>query len=210
MKITKITGGPLPTNCYLLTDEATGQTAVIDPGFESAELTEAVRHAGLDYVPLILLTHGHFDHITGVAKVRELTGAKVAVFLEERMVVSDRSLNLSGMVSEGGIRPFPVDLPLSDGETVELGKLKITVLHTPGHTVGSCCFLAEDALFSGDTLMKLSYGRTDFPTGNGRQMRESLRKLRDLPGDFHVYPGHGSETSLGFERKYNSFLGEDA
>lgn len=207
MKIQKIVGGPLPTNCYLLTDETTGQTAVIDPGFESAELTDAVRTAGPDHIPLILLTHGHFDHITGVAEIRELTGAKVALPLDERMVVSDRSLNLSGMMSNGEIRPFPIDLPLNDGDILELGKLKIRMIQTPGHTVGGCCYLVGNALFSGDTLMKLSCGRTDFPTGNSQQMRDSLRRLRDLDGDFQVYPGHGSKTTLNFEREYNSFLG---
>lgn len=207
MKITCISGGPLPTNCYLLTEEQTGLTAVIDPGFESDELTESVLAAGRDRVPMILLTHAHFDHITGVAKLKELTGAKVYLHQEELMFISDGRLNGSGVFYGGQIPQFRVEVPLGDGDEIKLGSLKIRVLHTPGHTAGGCCFLVEDALFSGDTLMKLSCGRTDFATGNYRQMMDSLQRLAKLPGNYRVYPGHGPESTLDFERAYNSFMG---
>ncbi|WP_411677539.1 MBL fold metallo-hydrolase [Caproicibacter sp.] len=210
MKVTRITGGPLPTNCYLLTDDRTGLTAVIDPGFESEDLTESVLAAGQDKVQAILLTHAHFDHITGVAKVKKLTGAKVYLHSDELMFVSDPSLNASGIFYGAQVQQFRVDDPMGDGDEIELGKLKIRVIHTPGHTAGGCCFLVEDALFTGDTLLKLSCGRTDFPTGSYHQMMDSLYKLAKLPGDFHVYPGHGPESTLEYERKNNSFLGMDA
>ena len=206
MKVTRISGGPIPTNCYLLTDDATGLTAVIDPGFESQELTDSVLAAGKDKVPIILLTHAHFDHITGVAKLKELTGAKVYLYSEELNFVSDGMLNASGAFCGDQVPPFRVDEPMLDGEEIALGSLTIRVIHTPGHTVGGCCFLVGDALFSGDTLMKLSCGRTDFPTGSYRQMTESLQKLARLPGNYHVYPGHGPESTLDFERSYNSFM----
>lgn len=204
MKVTRIPGGPLPTNCYLLTEEQAGLTAVIDPGFESEELTESVLAAGK--VPMILLTHAHFDHITGVAKLKELTGAKVYLHSEELMFVTDGSLNASGAFCGVKVPPFRVDVPMGDGDEIELGSLKIRVIHTPGHTSGGCCFLVEDALFSGDTLMKLSCGRTDFATGNYRQMVDSLQRLAKLPGNYRVYPGHGPESTLDFERTYNSFM----
>ena len=117
---------------------------------------------------------------------------------------------MAGAFFGGKVKPFRVDVPLNDGETIELGELKIRVIHTPGHTVGGCCYLAEDAVFTGDTLMKLSCGRTDCPTGSYPQILDSLRKLRNLEGNFHVYPGHGSETTLDFERNYNSFMGINA
>lgn len=204
MKIIRITGGPLPTNCYLLTDEATGASAVIDPGFEDDELTRAVRDAG--NVQAILLTHGHFDHITGVSKIKSLTGAKIYLHIDDIRMISDSSLSLAGVFLEGKADSFRVDVPLSDGDQIPLGSLSIRVLHTPGHTAGGCCFQVGDALFTGDTLMKLSCGRTDFPTGNYRQILESLKKLRDLPGDYHVYPGHGSESRLEYERRNNSYM----
>lgn len=206
MKVTRIPGGPLPTNCYLLTEEQAGLTAVVDPGFESEELTESVLAAGKEKVPMILLTHAHFDHITGVAKIKELTGAKVYLHTEELMFVSDGSLNASGIFYGAKVPPFRVDVPMGDGDEIELGNLKIRVIHTPGHTSGGCCFLVEDALFTGDTLMKLSCGRTDFPTGNYRQMMDSLQRLAKIPGDHHIYPGHGPESTLDYERKNNSFL----
>lgn len=210
MKITRITGGPVQTNCYVLTDGETGLTAVVDPGFESWELDGAVLAAGTENVRAILLTHAHFDHITGVAKLRGLTGARVCLSAQELTFVTDPSLNAAGFFFEGDVPPFRVDDPLGDGDEIELGSLRIRTLHTPGHTVGSCCFLVGDALFAGDTLMKLSCGRTDLPTGSYRQILDSLQKLAKLPGDYHVYPGHGPESTLSYERKNNSFLGMGA
>lgn len=205
MKITKIAGGPLPTNCYILTDDAAGVSAVIDPGFESRELDDAVRAAGS--VQAILLTHGHFDHICGVSHLHDLTGAKIHMPSDEMMFIRDASLNLSTMFFGAELPQFHVDVPVNDGEKIQVGALAVTVLQTPGHTSGGCCFVVEDVIFSGDTLMKLSCGRTDFPTGNYRQMLDSLQKLRNLPGDYRVCPGHGSETTLDYERRNNSYLG---
>lgn len=205
MKITKIIGGPLPTNCYLLTDEETGATAVIDPGFESEELSEAVQNNG--NVQAILLTHGHFDHISGVQKIQKLTGAKIYLYSDEILFVKDDTLNLASAFFGSEVPPFRVDVPLNDNDTIQLGNLSIRVLHTPGHTVGGCCFIVEDVIFSGDTLMKLSCGRTDCPTGSYSQILDSLRKLSGLKGDFHVYPGHGSATTLNRERQNNTYMG---
>lgn len=205
MQITRIPGGPLPTNCYFLKDEATGASAVVDPGFESEELSELVRKDGK--VENILLTHGHFDHISGVARLQKETGAKICLYSDELLFVKDNSLNLATSFFESTVTPFRVDFPLSDGDTLQLGSLEIRVMHTPGHTVGGCCFLVEDAIFSGDTLMKLSCGRTDFPTGNYSQLLDSLRRLGELKGDYRIFPGHGSPTTLDYERRNNSFMG---
>lgn len=205
MQITTIPGGPLPTNCYLLKDEKTGASAVVDPGFESDELSHLVEQDG--HVQKILLTHGHFDHISGVQRLQKETGAKIYMDIDELMFVRDSTLNLAQMFYSDGVKPFRVDVPVSDGDTVTLGSLEIKVLHTPGHTSGGCCYVVEDVIFSGDTLMKLSFGRTDFPTGNNTQMIDSLRKLASLKGDYQVFPGHGSPTKLEYERRYNSYMG---
>lgn len=204
MKITRIPGGPLPTNCYLLEDEATGAAAVIDPGFESEELSNLVQKNG--HVSAILLTHGHFDHISGVSRLCRETGARVYLSVNDLLLVGDGRLNLAEPFTGSAVPPFRVDVPLNNGDTVEVGSLTVRVMSTPGHTAGGCCFLVEDAIFSGDTLMKLSCGRTDCPTGSNAQMLDSLRRLAALKGDYRVFPGHGSPTTLDFERQNNVFL----
>lgn len=204
MKITRIPGGPLPTNCYLLEDEATGAAAVIDPGFESEELSNLVQKNG--HVSVILLTHGHFDHISGVSRLCRETGARVYLSVNDLLLVGDGRLNLAEPFTGSAVPPFRVDVPLNNGDTVEVGSLTVRVMSTPGHTAGGCCFLVEDAIFSGDTLMKLSCGRTDCPTGSNAQMLDSLRRLAALKGDYRVFPGHGSPTTLDFERQNNVFL----
>ena len=210
MKVIRITGGPLPTNCYILTDDVTGATAVIDPGFEEQELTDAVFAAGTENVKAILLTHGHFDHIMGVNKLKSLTNAKIYIYSDDTQFTTDDSLNLSFMAAPLRVEAFTADVTLNDGDVIELGSLRIRVLHTPGHTIGSCCYLVEDAIFTGDTLMKCSCGRTDFPTGSYPQMLDSLKKIENLEGDYHVYPGHEGETTMEYERKNNPFMGNSA
>lgn len=206
MKIKAISGGVLPTNCYLLTDEETGMTAVIDPGFDSPELTEAIRSVGPGKVSAVLLTHGHFDHVLGVHTVKSLTNAPVYLHTEDSLFPDDPSLNMVDTFFSLQMPPFSVDVLLNDGDTVEIGNLKVKVLHTPGHTIGGCCFCVEDAIFTGDTLMKRSAGRTDLPTGSYPQMVSSLKKLKNLMGDYHLYPGHGEQSTLNYERKNNPFL----
>ncbi len=209
MKVTRMTGGVASSNCYLLTDEVTGDTAVIDPGFEADELTAAVRSAGTESVKAILLTHGHYDHIMGVAEIKRLTGAEIYIYSDEMLFTTDHSLNLSGR-SGSNLQTFTADTALNDGDTIPLGELLIHVLHTPGHTIGSCCYLVENAIFTGDTLFKCTCGRTDFPTGSYPQMLESLKRLKNLEGDYHIYPGHEAETTLEYERKNNPFMGNNA
>lgn len=206
MKITKLMGGAIGTNCYILTDEETMETAVVDPGFVDEELISALEEIGLEHVTKILLTHGHFDHIMGVPKMKELTGAKVYIHADDVLFTSDPSLNLAGMIS-AITKPFSADVTVNDGDTIPLGRLTIRVLHTPGHTIGSCCFIVENAIFTGDTLMKLSCGRTDFPTGSYPQMMASLQRLCNLEGDYNIYPGHEGSTTLNYERKNNPFVG---
>lgn len=199
----RIEGGPLPTNCYLFRDEKTGAAAVVDPGFESPALTAELLAGNVE---AILLTHGHYDHIAGVRKAQELTGAKIYLHEADLSFPDDPALSLAGMFG-CGVPPFRPDVVLRGGDSVSVGGLAVRVLHTPGHTAGGCCFLVGDALFSGDTLMRLSCGRTDFPTGSMTDMDASLKMLGRLKEDFRVFPGHGPETTLDFERENNPFLG---
>lgn len=195
--------GPLPTNCYFLTDEATGKTAVIDPGAYDTQVRQA---AAKHDVALILLTHAHFDHIMGVGDLVAQTGAKVYLDAADADMAKDPRRNLSGMMNLGRVKPFTLDVLLHDGDTFSLGSLQIRVLHTPGHTPGGCCYLVEDAIFAGDTIMGGSVGRTDFPGGDYRALMASLQRIKALPGDWHIYPGHGPETTLDWERRNNPYL----
>lgn len=207
MKIQRFLTGPLEVNCYLIIDETTGKAAVLDPGGMTPQLEAAINQIGEKNVEQILLTHGHFDHIGGAAALQKKTGAQVFLYEEDKDFPGNSSLNLSVMAIGQEVPSFSVDRLLKDGEIFSLGETAFTVLHTPGHTQGSCCYISENVLFTGDTLMKNSVGRTDFPTGNMPQLTKSLQQLALLPGNYTIYPGHGEPSTLDEERKRNPYLG---
>ncbi len=208
IRVETIEGGLLPTNCYLFVDEQTGKAAVVDPGFVSAELEAAVEKVGVENIEAILLTHGHYDHIMGVPLLKRMTGAKIYIHEQDAPFTSDSNLNLSRLIAERQCEPFTADEILHEGDSVMVGDAKVTLLNTPGHTSGSSCYLVEDVLFTGDTLMKGTMGRTDFQTGSPVAMQRSLARLRALPGDYRVYAGHGPESTMEYERNYNLYLRE--
>ncbi len=206
VKIGKVTLGQYMTNCYFLYREGSPDMIVIDPADSGAYLYEQLSGKGFD-IKAILLTHGHFDHIFGVKALKAKTGARVYAFEAEKALLEDPGLN----ISEGVGRPETVhpDEFLTDGRELELCGIGIKVIHTPGHTAGSCCFYVEEAgfLIAGDTLFEGSVGRTDLPTGSTRTMMDSIReKLFVLPDDTRVYPGHGGSTTIGFEKENNPFF----
>lgn len=195
--------GALQANCYLLSDEE-GATAVIDPGDEAGTILETVR-AGELAVESILLTHAHFDHILAADELRRETGAPVYVYETDAPALADPRRSLT-VLAKGGAGLLRADRLLKDGEELRVGRLAVSVLHTPGHTPGSCCFLCGDALFSGDTLFAGSIGRTDFPGGDDQAMAASLRMLAALEPGIRVFPGHGESTTLSKERMENPYL----
>ena len=204
MQIQEITGGMLPTNCFIVTDEETGISAVIDPGFISDELFDRIKE--LKKVDAILLTHGHFDHIWGANELRRLSGAPIYAYEEEKKVCENAAMNVSDQAG----RPETVipDHYVKDGELLEFAGMRFRLIATPGHTAGSCCYYMEEEkiLFSGDTLFEGSVGRTDFPTGSMSSLVRSIKdKLLVLPEDVTVYPGHGEKTTIGDEKKYNPY-----
>ncbi|MBR5247070.1 MAG: MBL fold metallo-hydrolase [Clostridia bacterium] len=201
-----IMGNGFTTNTYIVTDEETGATAVVDPSLPEDTLIQKL--AGKD-VQYILLTHGHFDHICGVKLVKENTGAKVVIHKDEEEMLHDVTKNEFQI--NCGEYEFPevdADVLTEDGTEIMLGNTKITVMHTPGHSMGGVCYLFTDDLvmFSGDTLFRLCAGRTDLYGGNGRQELRSLRKISELEGDYKVYPGHEEDTTLDFERENNRYM----
>lgn len=188
------------TNTYIITDEETGETAVVDPSLPEEILIEKLNAENVKYV---LLTHGHFDHIGGVNFVKEKTGAKVVIHKEDEEMLCDKNKNY-GTDST----PIYADILVEDGTELMLGKSKITVMHTPGHTKGGVCYIFPDdrIIFSGDTLFRLTAGRTDLYGGDARTELMSLARIAELEGDYKVFPGHDDATTLNFEREYNRYM----
>jgi len=205
--IERLVVGPLQTNCYIVGDEATGEGIVIDPGGDADLILETVQSKKLN-VKLVVNTHGHFDHIMANGKVMEATGAPLAIHPDDAGMLTNPLRSFALFV--GKIHPSPpATVLLEEGSTVEVGSIKLQVLHTPGHSAGSVSLWCtqEKAVFSGDVLFNMGIGRTDFPGGSYRVLLQSIReKLFTLPDETMVYPGHGPETTIGFERAHNPFL----
>ena len=194
------------TNCYLVINEESDEVIVIDPADYAERIISKVNDMKKT-VKAILLTHGHYDHMGAVAQMKELTGADVYVHECEQQLLMDPQMNMSGMFGEPV--SLKADVRLKDGQELTLAGCQIRVLHTPGHTRGSASYYLEEcsALLSGDTLFCESVGRSDLPTGSMSALVRSCReKLLVLPGDTAVYPGHGPETTIAHEAKYNPFL----
>jgi glyoxylase-like metal-dependent hydrolase (beta-lactamase superfamily II) len=200
MYIQSIPVGMIGTNCYVLGDESTKSLAIIDPGDDAKDIAAMVKRSGME-VKMILLTHGHFDHVTAVPELVKLY-PDVPVYIHPKDLAQAQEPNQFS----NGIGKIDAMRFYEDGDTVQLGNLTIQVLSTPGHTPGSVTLLCGDAMFSGDTLFAGSCGRTDFPGGSYKQMMESLRRLANLKGNYKVYPGHESFSDLDRERRYNSFM----
>lgn len=206
MNVICLTVGSIGTNCYLVYDDRkTG--VVIDPGGEAPRIVGEIQKNGL-HIEHILITHVHFDHILAAEDVLKATGADFLVPRDDEAALTDPKRNLTEFT--GGSRRFPkADCVLDDGEEIAAGALRFKVLHTPGHTKGSCCFLCGDTLFSGDTIFAGSVGRTDFPGGDPDAVFHSAKRLSKLEGDYTVLPGHGPGTTLDAERRRNPYMQEN-
>lgn len=197
--------GDWGTNCYIVACSETKQAAVIDPGQPDAWIKRVLREENLT-PRLVILTHGHLDHIGGVEWVKGFTGAPVLIHPADAAMLPDPALNGSLFFGERVVAP-PADRLLNEGETVAVGNLRLQVLHTPGHTPGGICLYTAGHVIAGDTLFAGSIGRTDLPGGNYETLIRSIKqKLLPLPPETVVYPGHGETTSVGDEAQYNPFL----
>lgn len=191
-------------NCYIVYDK-TGEGVVIDPGTRGEVIFDKIKELSIR-VKYILLTHCHYDHITGLRVLRKLTGADVVGSFECNLGIQKAGVNLSNIFAD----PFeeePVDLIINDGDIIKAGNMEIEVITTPGHTKGGVCFLIDNDLFSGDTLFARSIGRTDLPGSDTAVLIKSIKeRLYILDDDTIVHPGHGNDTKIDYEKRYNMFV----
>lgn len=200
MKVNVMRVGPIGTNCYLLQDEQTKLAAVIDPGEQAQDIKKVLDQEGVS-VKYILLTHGHYDHTTGVPELKKLLGdVEVYIHKADAQGTGNTIFPLAGQVED--LRYY------DEGDHLSLGGLDIQVLHTPGHSKGSVTLKVDDVLFTGDTLFAGSCGRIDLPGGDWKEMSASLKRLAALEGDYQVCPGHEGLSTLERERESNPYLAQ--
>ena len=207
MKIYTLSLGELSTNCYIVASNE-NNAVLIDPGANAEKIIELLQEKGV-ILKKILLTHGHFDHIMAVADIIKKINVPVYIHVMDKLKLTSITENLYAY--------FPVSEPfneinhsenLNDGDIIVQDELRFHVMHTPGHSSGSVCYICDDVIFSGDTLFKGSIGRTDPPHGSYSDIIKSLEIINKLEGDYKVYPGHGNSTTLDNERQYNIFLAD--
>lgn len=202
IKVGCLTIGLLDNNTYFLHRDGEFDCIIIDPARDGDMFVTRLREKGLT-IKAVLLTHAHFDHIVGVDGIEMLEKAPVYGGKKDIPLFKDPTLNQSVKINKEII--INLDHEVSEGDEIEVGSMKCKVLETPGHTAGSVCYYFEDEklLFSGDTLFRETFGRTDFETGSYDDMIKSVKRLLELPEDVKVYPGHNDFTTIAHEKKYN-------
>lgn len=198
--------GFMPTDCYVGKDSASGQSFVVDPGFFDASLLQTLKKLEISSLNYILLTHGHHDHILGLHPLQTRFGGKIVMHETEEAFLADDSLSLRMSAFVDLPRVCRADILVKDGDVLPFGDSNIRVLHTPGHTRGSVCYMLDNNLFSGDTVFYESVGRTDLPTGSTQQLLASVKCIGQLKGEWRILPGHGPATTLSHEQKYNPYM----
>ena len=205
MKIVRIPAGIYAANCYIIFSENIKEGIIVDPGGDADDILSYIRENDIN-IKHIILTHGHGDHIGGVAKLKEELKIPVMIHEADRDMLVDGSKNLSSIMSMGTITIKP-DKLLKDGDKIEFGGSMAKIIHTPGHTPGGICIMIEDNIFTGDTLFAGSIGRTDLLGGDYDKIIKSIKeKLMNYSDNMKVHPGHGTPSTIGKERISNPFL----
>jgi len=198
--------GPLENNCYIITDEKSKETFVVDPGDEPDRIIDFIREKGLK-LKYIVCTHAHYDHVGAVPELKQETGAQIVIHQNELDLYTH--IDKQGMMWGVELDPLPApDIIVEEGSILAIGDLKFEILHTPGHTPGGICLYGEGMIITGDTLFAGSVGRTDLHGGDLRQLKNSFKRIMLLPETIKVLPGHGPESTIGREKHENFFSAE--
>jgi len=203
--IKRLVVGSLSANCWIAGALKSGEGLVIDPGGNDVIISRAIDDAGLD-IKLIILTHGHSDHIAALYEIQDKTGAEVAIHISDADFLEGRG-SFSSQFGISYKTPPPPDRLLRDGDTIGVKGLNLQVVHTPGHTPGSISLYTAGKVFTGDTLFHRGIGTTMMPGSSRSQLISSIQtRLMTLPDDTIIYPGHGRETTIGAERRDNPYV----
>ncbi len=198
----------LDENCYLVSCDKTAKAILVDPGSGSRMISGWLKERNKD-IQYIVLTHGHWDHIGAVEELRKELGVIVAVHREDAEMLTNAHRNFSAFVGQD-TNITAAEILLEDNQILHVGEMTVKVIHTPGHTPGGICLLTKDGLISGDTLFDGAVGRTDFPGGSMKKLIKGIKeKLLVLDDSLKVFPGHGSSTTIGREKKINPYLKSD-
>jgi Zn-dependent hydrolases, including glyoxylases len=203
MFLKRLATGMLGSNCYIIGDE--GSCAVIDPGVSIEEIMRVIGDEKMT-LKYIILTHAHIDHMISVDELRDRSGGKLLIHEQEKRALGSTFYNGSSLFGLNKVFK-PADELLKDGDVLKVGGLKLEIIHTPGHTSGGISIKVDNIVFTGDTLFRMSIGRTDLGDGVNDHLANSLKnKLMKLDDDVIVYPGHGTTSTIGYERENNPFL----
>ena len=207
MIIKDLVVGPLMANCFIFGCNKTKEAVVIDPGGDADKILLSLADSELK-VKYIINTHGHFDHVCGNGKMKDATGADILIHPLDAAMLGMLSSNAAVFGISVENSP-PCDQTIEEGETISFGNISLKVIHTPGHTPGGISLYTDGIVFVGDTLFAGSIGRTDFPGGDFDTLISSIKtKLFDMEDDMRVLSGHGPETSIGSEKRFNPFVGQ--
>ncbi len=203
MIIKSLSVGPLENNCFIIANEGTGESLLVDPGDEPDRILDVINENEFK-VKYLVCTHAHFDHVGAVPEIKKETNAKIVIHRDE-VSIYEKVPDLSALFGFE-IDPLPEpDILVLEGDQLVVGDLKFQILHTPGHSPGGICLYGEGIIITGDTIFAGSVGRTDLYGGDIEKLKKSIKRLMTLPEEVKIFPGHGPQSTIGYERNNNLF-----